>query len=276
MIARRREYPLPRSHPPIGDRPRPRPASSPVGRAVRRPAGDRRPPRLRSAGARLESRPHPEGRSGGGRHPARSEARSSGRGVRGRLLPLVERQGLGARGFKLFHYQAANRACIHLGCHLAGRSPALHPSLPRQHLRRLPLPRARGDTFDAYLSRELATAADRWLHFVGKSTAPDDNVTVRVDCQDYLRFNRTLTESIRAARDLLPEERTHTLTYEAFTRAFDARLAQVQRFLGVNERPIEQPLLKQATRSRWEYVENAAEVQRFPHDKHDERASPQA
>jgi LPS sulfotransferase NodH len=163
---------------------------------------------------------------------------------------IAASRGWQAAGFKLFYYHAREdgRGSV---WDLIQRDDDLHVlHLYRENL------------FDAYLSRQLATTTNVWVQPVGRPGS-DYDARITVDCDDFLRYHRSLSASIADAREGLPGARTFTLTYDELTGDYPGTIKAACGFLGVGDVEASPPLSRQRTRPKWEYVENAEEVREF-------------
>jgi LPS sulfotransferase NodH len=163
---------------------------------------------------------------------------------------LAMRQGAAAAGFKIFYYHARERGREQIWSLLVD-----DPELRIIHL-------TRPNTFDAYLSRALATATGTWLQVAKRQESIDYDAKVTIDSADFWEFHQNLTAQVEKATRTLPDDALH-LTYEDMADRYAETMARLCDHLGLARFVPDQPLQRQRHGHRWDYVENAEATRAF-------------
>lgn len=164
---------------------------------------------------------------------------------------LAERQGVSAAGFKIFYYHARE----------PGRDQVWRLLAGDHELRIIHLHRP--NTFDAYLSRALATTTGTWLQVNKRQQQVTDyDAKITLDSGDFWTFHQSLTRQVDKATALLPDSTLH-LTYDDMADRYAKTMHRLCDHLGLARFVPDQPLHRQRRRGRWAYVENVEEMQEF-------------
>ncbi|HZS40477.1 MAG TPA: hypothetical protein VFF06_26780 [Polyangia bacterium] len=167
--------------------------------------------------------------------------------VRKILAPRPDRDAI---GFKLF-YEAAQEG--------AARS-AWQALAEDRELRVVHLERAR--RLESLVSLALAIASSEWMLHRAEGRAPREREPIRLSPGRVQRYLDRLERDQRRALSLLAGRPRLDLEYTQLVERYPETIAAVFEFLGVSAHPVEQLLVKQATRPLHEQLANFDELAR--------------
>ncbi|MGH9423158.1 MAG: hypothetical protein ACRD3J_24490, partial [Thermoanaerobaculia bacterium] len=154
--------------------------------------------------------------------------------------------GVRACGFKLFYYHAPKPPWDAIWPHLRDDR-----SLEVIHLRRR-------NEFRKHVSEEVARMTGRW-HVANDADAHRD-ISLELDIGRCLRAMDLFREQEQQALAALGPHETLDLYYEDLLQHYATRIAQVLRFLGLDERPLHAGTLKQIRQPLSELISNYDQV----------------